>query len=206
MAKTAFILKFLIIGLIFSSCSFLSANKEKKLRILSVPEGAEIRIGDAPEPSGISPFDLGPEQMKVLQSRGYLSLKISKMGYQEQRILLSDLGIAEVKIDLVPLDKELFNRLVLGTYSAQINEILRDMLAIQGLFVLEDIPNCKIKLEAFVSAWPTIGAAYTMLGSIAVREKDYSLAKSFFSKAVFLDPKDSTAEKMLKAIESGEPE
>ena len=203
MAIKSIVLNFLLLSLFFSACSFLGSYKEKKLRIVTVPEGAEVRIGSTNQPSGVTPFELSSTDLQELRTKGYLSMNLSKRGFQEQKILISDLGIAEISVDLIPLDKDLFNRLILGTYSGQLNEILRDMLAIQGLFVLGDIANCKTKLEAFVASWPTIGAAYTMLGSIAVREKDYSLAKSYFSKAVHLDPKDSTAEKMLKAIDSG---
>lgn len=203
MAINSIVLNLLLVSLFFSSCSFLGGSKEKKFRIVTVPEGAEVRVGNSGLPPGVTPYELSSEHLQELRTNGFLSLKISKLGFQEQKIIISNLGIAEITVDLIPLDKDLFHRLVLGTYSGQLNEILRDMLAIQGLFVLGDIANCKTKLEAFVASWPTIGAAYTMLGSIAVREKDYSLAKSYFLKAVHLDPKDSTAEKMLKAIDSG---
>ncbi len=185
-----------------ASCSIWS-QKSKPLKITSSQENAEIYSSDN-KLLGKTPFTMEESEILKVASNGVFQITVRKDGYQDQSLAIFVGEINEIKIDLKVLSDDHFNQWVLGSYSRQANVMIRDLLNYQGLIFLGDYDTAKTNLENFLKVRPGLGAPYTMLASIALKSNDPVLAKSLLLKALYLDPNDLTADKMLENLNAGE--
>ena len=208
MNKKLSLIILLLANMLFSSCAtyqriknyvFTTLPPKKFALIESNPAGAEVVTAKG-EVVGATPLKITGEDLDKFAKDGIVSFVISKVGFVPREIVVLVNGIDLYNVELTPLNPDHFEKWVLKTYGDETNEMLRQLLQIQGFLFLQKFPLAENKITDFQKKYPNVAASYTMLGNIYYHQNKYPEARAQLLRALSIDGKDETTIRFLEAV------
>lgn len=195
------IFKSLITSLILSSCAHHSLKQNYKIQS---PLSEVIIMNTQGEVIGATPIELTKEQLQKLQlGENHYQFLARKEGFIDGQFSLVLSGPTTIKISLQQLNKEHFNKWVLKKYSNETNKMLKDILEIQSLVFSTDRAQLENRIIAFNQNYQNLAPAYTLQGSVLLRQGKLQEAHESLIRALSIDPEDLTAKRLVEEIERG---
>jgi tetratricopeptide (TPR) repeat protein len=187
--------------LIMPSCS--SLNQQQGFKIQS--EISEINIyssqGDF---IGKTPLELNREEMRRLGvGENHYQFHARKEGFVDGQYSLVLLSPTTIKISLSHLGQEHFNQWILKKYSRETNKMIKEILEIQSLVFSSDRSQLENRISEFNQTYQNLAPAYTLQGSVYLRDGKYVEARQSLDRALSIDPEDLTAKRLVEEIERG---
>lgn len=188
-------------SLILHSCAGL--QKMESFRIQS--DLAEVSLYSSEgELIGKTPLELSPEQMQKLSlGEDHFQFVARKEGYVDGQYSLVLTSPTTIKISLKTLSSEHFNQWVLKKYSRETNKMLKEILEIQSLVFSADRTQLEARVAEFNQHYQNIAPAYTLQGSVYLREGRVIEARQSLDRALSIDPEDLTAKRLIEELERG---
>lgn len=195
------LLSLVSITFLLHSCAGL--KKMESYRIQS--DLAEVSLFSADgEFLGKTPLELSPEQMqKISLGEDHFQFVARKEGYLDGQYSLVLTSPTTIKISLKNLSSEHFNQWVLKKYSRETNKMLKEILEIQSLVFSADRSQLEARVAQFNQTYQNIAPAYTLQGSVYLREGKVIEARQNLDRALSIDPEDLTAKRLVEEIERG---
>ncbi|MBT3235295.1 MAG: tetratricopeptide repeat protein [Bdellovibrionales bacterium] len=189
----------MLLGL--SGCSYLNLlfETDEKLVIDTKPTKAKVYTVEGKE-VGQTPLMLGKAESSSLRDEDFFYLVVKKPGHLDQLIVVPANGIDNYTVKLFAYNQEHFSRWVLDAYGERTNQLIRELLKIQGLLLQKKYQSAQKRLLAFQGSFPGVAASYTMLGNIHFINKQYEEAQAQFLRAISIDPQDQTATRFLAVV------
>lgn len=178
-------------------CLLLAACASPEIKIDSSPSGANI-LSAQNEVLGQSPLVLKKAQIERLAKDDLLFLTFEKEGHEKRQVLVPSRGFDEHSVKLTPIDKKFFNQNVLVNWNKEVNELVADILTIQGLMVGRQTERAKQGLEAFEKKYPNIAAAYIFRAQLAELDGQEDLVRKYLQRAQKVAPQDPVVRRLLK--------
>ncbi len=187
--------------MIMPSCSTMNQNLGYKIQ----SEINEISIynshGDF---IGKTPLELNQEQMRTLRvGENHFQFYAKKEGFVDGQYSLVLLSPTSIKISLSPLRQEHFNQWILKSYSKETNKMIKEILEIQSMVFASDRSLLEVKIAQFNQTYQNVAPAYTIQGSVYLRDGKNTEARQSLDRALSIDPDDHTAKRLVEEIERG---
>ena len=197
--KSALRAKFLFFSLlqvfILASCSTPSV-----ISIKSDPEGAEVYVKNmdskSQEKIGNTPLLIkGDELEKKKLKEGPLVVILTKQGFDEKKILLSETTAVDIEVSmkLTPTDR-LAN-------AKQVDDLSGQLFEVQRYIRLKEFQEALKLVDKLKKDYPEISVPNELEGSIHYLTKDYKKSHDAFSLAYVKNPENTFALKMKRALE-----
>ena len=187
------LLPHLILGVLFFSAA---CSTTRSIRIESEPSGANVLIAD--KEIGTTPFELTEDKFQEEFRESFLRVKINKNEFEEQILIVPTVGIQNFKVDLRPLDQKYFESVLLKHFQRPQNELVRELLQIQGLLFSKKNAEAEKRLQDFNKSFPNIAASYVLQANLAMINGNEDQARRFLQRALSLDPQDAVVKRMLE--------
>lgn len=173
----------------------LSACSSRQLVVESTPDGAEVRTSSG-EVLGKTPLSFESAQLSKVTEDGVVSFRLSASGYVPLSVFTELRGIDTVRVNLTKLDDKYFHEEVAVAYSAQHNELARELLRIQNLVQARKIDEAAARLTTFQEKYPFVATGYLMQANLDLLRKDTDAARLALARARKLDPEDPVIARM----------
>ncbi|MBY0369934.1 hypothetical protein K2X33_04555 [bacterium] len=174
-------------------CSSLLSSE---VELTSDPVGAHVRTFLGKD-LGATPLTLSGDALGEVVQSGKLQVIVSHPGFQERELILDVHAKDAHQVKLKAHDSAFFEQLM-QTYPTQANELIRDILKIQGLLIVKQFDAADAAIQEFQKKYPTVAATYVMQGEIQKSKGNMEMARSFFLRARSLDPKDPVVQRNLE--------
>lgn len=201
MKQIKFLNIFKILNLMAVTLAMSCTSKPTKVRIESSPTAAEVYLNN--KLISKTPVELDSEKYKTEFAKPYLDIKLSQNGYEGQSVLISTKSVQTFKINLKPFDKLYFESKLLSNFQTEANELVREILQIQGLIVAQQIDQAEEKNTSFLKRYPNIAAGYVLQSSIEMAKDDKAKAVRNLQRALSLDPQDPVVLRALSNLKKG---
>ncbi len=185
-------LKFIFVSytLLLISCS------SQQLVLDSTPSGADV-YAQSEEKVGQTPLTLTDSVLEKVTSGDKVHIRLLKEGFSTSELVTELNGLDKYNIKLKPLDATHFQKNVLNYYQDNYNEMIRDVLMIQGLLVSRQRNQAEKTIESFIKRYPNVAAGYVMKANLALLKGKKSEARSLLIRAKNIDPDDPVVKRLL---------
>ena len=177
---------------------FVACGTTKTIRIESNPAGANVFLND--KKVGASPFDISDSKFKEEFKRGFLEVKLQAKGYEPKNILISTKANQTMKVNLQPYTDDYFAKTVLAEFQASGNQMVRELLQVQGLIVAKMYPQAEEKLKNFMVKYPNIAAGYVLQANLEMNKNEKDQALRNLQRALSLDADDPVVTRMVENL------
>lgn len=174
-----------LLFLFLTACSSL----KKEVRIESNPTGADI-INKQKQLIGQTPYVIGEADLSKIKDGDKIYITVTKPGYEARTIITELREIDTHSVNLVAQSVESFKKDVLFQHNDRSNELVRDILVIQGLLMAGQYQECEKKISSFEERYPNIAAVYVLRANIEMIKKNKVAAMQYLKKAEKIDPDD----------------
>ncbi len=182
----------IVIGsIIGTSCS------SKVIRVESKPTSAQVFLND--KPIGKTPMDLKSTDFKQEFNKPYVDIKVVNAGFEPKTMLVATNSIQKINVELKPYDKKYFETKLMSDFQDSSNELIREVLQIQGLIVAQKMDEAEEKNKNFMKRYPNVAAAFVLQSSIEVAKNNIDQAMKNLKRAAQIDPADPV---VVRAMES----
>ena len=172
-----------------------------RVTLKSDPAGAQVQNFRG-EVIGTTPLVLQGDRLDQAKRNGRLVLTVSHPQHLQRELVLDVHGEDSYEVALTRLDEDYFHHQLLKHYPRQSNELIRDLLQIQGYLVVNKVNEAQSALSDFQKRFPNIAAAYVLSANVALIKGDKASARSYLLRAQSLDPDDPVVARMLGPAES----
>jgi hypothetical protein len=149
---------------------------------------------------GVAPLTLQGEALETVLEDGLYRISVRKEGHVSQVYHLEAGSVDRLTLKLTPATREEFSREVLPAHSKVVNEMLREILRIQGLLVVKRVPEAQTSIQAFQKAYPLVASGYVLEANLALMRGDRRSARGAVERALQLDPDDAVAVRLNQQL------
>lgn len=178
---------------------FVSACSTGQINISSNPAGAKILTING-ESIGETPKTLTKKEFEKILVDKRATFILEKDGYASREVIFDVKGVENYEFKLNPLDKDYFKTKLLSQYPKEANELIREVLSIQGLIMNKKTAEAEKRVEEFQKNYPTVAAGFVLGANLAMLKNDKTTAQSHLLRAQSLDPQDPVVIRLLKNI------
>ncbi len=179
-------LSFAVLALMLGACG------SKRLELRSDPQGATVYTLNGDE-LGKTPLVLESDKLSVLSQEGLLGVRLESSGYRPLGIFLELRGNDVFNLNLEKLDESTFRTKSLIENQQKLNQMIRELLAIQGKVSAQRLDEASKDLEKFQQNYPVIAVSYVLQASIAKMKGDRLTFERAIARALQLDAEDPVA-------------
>ncbi|KYG61428.1 hypothetical protein AZI86_17085 [Bdellovibrio bacteriovorus] len=184
---------FILVPLLLTACM-----SPRTIRIESTPSAAAVIISD--KVIGETPIEISESNYPDEFKQNYLNIKITKAEHEEKSVIVPTQGLQNFTINLLELNQKYFETIVLKSFQRPQNELVRELLQIQGLLFSKKTNEAENRLQVFMKAYPNIAAGYVLQANIAIEKGNRAEAKQLIVRALSLDPNDAVVKRMLENL------
>lgn len=181
-----------LLFLIVSGCA------TKSVQIESQPSGATVMIND--KEVGKTPLTLTPETAGVGQDDHFVKMNLSLPGHESVKTIVNFKDQRKIEMALPPFEEKYFEKRVAPEFQNQVNQLVRDILTIQGLVLSTQDSLAKKRLEEFVVKYPNIAAGYVLQANLEIKNGQKDLALRYLERARSIDPEDNVVKRMIESL------
>lgn len=191
----------LLLTFFSSSCSFFKNNIElsESVSIKSSPIGAEV-YSQSGEFIGVTPLKLTQDKIGLIQKDSIVLLSVRKNNYIDQHLAFKNMGVSEVQVNLVSLNDEMVKKLMAGSLSSNVNDILKKLIQVQEGIITKKLASSEEIIEQLIKDYPAISAFYTLQAAIDIQHKKYSSARILLEKSLMLDSTNELSKSYLNYV------
>ncbi len=196
----------LLIAMLLNACSLLKFNDKKEITIASIPSSAEV-VNAAGEVVGVSPISLQAETLAKLTDGDKLIFSVRKPGFETQTLVV-DLSVTNISSHVVKLKEQsasTFSNDILLQYSKQTNEMIREILSIQGLIVASEWALADERLNGFEKKFSNIAAALVLRANVEINRGQVPRALEYLKRARSIDPDDTYISRLILSLQGRVP-
>lgn len=166
------------------------------IEIRSTPEGATVssRTG---EKLGVTPLKLQGDSLERNIEKNRLLVVLSHPGWVSRELWLDVSGGDVHDISLTQSNAAYFSEKVLTEYSPEINQLIRDLLQIQGMLILKKWDDAERALKETERRFPGVASIYVMLANIEEVRGNRQQAMSYLWRARSIDPQDPVVNRRI---------
>lgn len=179
-----------------------TACSTSSVRIESEPPGARVVSGG--KELGQTPLDLPSGSGTTADSGPFLNLELSLHGYEPLTVLLDSKGERKVNFQLTPHQAEFFEKRILPDFQEPMNQLVREVLTLQGLIFSRQLQTVEERLDRFVQKYPNIAAGYVLQANLRLMNKKKDEALRLLERARSIDPGDAVVARMIEGLKKRE--
>jgi tetratricopeptide (TPR) repeat protein len=180
-----------------------SCSSPSVIRILSVPEDAQVSVVDSNGTATlIGKTPLTSNENDVYRSNNrYSQLKISKDNFQAQEVvLMKSTNGSETTIN-VQLKRDETNQNI-GEQASTQEKIASGVARANGLIQSKQYIEAENIMLNFVEQYPSISVGYDYLGNLNYIQKKFQKALKYYNKALTLNPQNTERRMIVEKIQN----
>jgi hypothetical protein len=191
----------LLCCLLLGCLTFYSGcGASNRVELKTTPAGAEV-FDRGDNKLGVTPLTLEGEPLERASEDKRLFVTVRNPGYESRSLILDYRGGLDThELTLSKQEDAFFSKTTLNDFAPQVNEMVRQLLGIQGLLVVKKLDQAERELETFQKRYPQVAAGLVMQATVSISRGQSDRALGYLKRARQLDPADPVVTRMLKGL------